>query len=154
MILTYLALIAPVFRFKNTYVNLKKICKLYLGVDIKTGTLRKEFFELKKNDLITTKKYYGKNVYIITATGRLYISPRLPTIKLDPWDQKWRIIVSQIPSSQKKIKKIAINKIKKLGFRELLKGTFISPHPFLSIVERHLAYLGVRQYNFLFEIDN
>lgn len=154
LILTYLAFLAPYFRFKKNYVTLQKICKQYLFIDIKLGALRKEFFELKKNRLITTKNYYGKKVYIISPTGRLYISPRLPTIRLDPWDKKWRVIVCKIPCTQKKIKTLAINKIKKLGFREVLKGTFISPHPFLSIVEKHLIYLGVRQYNFLFETDN
>ena len=154
LILTYLAFLAPSFRLKNTYVTLQKICKQYLFIEMKLGTLRKEFFELKKNNLITTKTYYGKKVYIISSTGRLYISPGLPTIKLDPWDKKWRIIVCKIPSAQKQIKGKAMSKIKKLGFREVLKGTFISPHPFLSIVERHLIYLGVRQYNFLFETDN
>ena len=84
LILTYLAFLAPSFRFKNNYVTLQKICKQYLFIEMKLGTLRKEFFELKKNNLITTKTYYGKKVYIISSTGRLYISPGLPTIKLDP----------------------------------------------------------------------
>lgn len=154
IILTYLAFVAPALRFKNTYTTLRKIFTQYLATDIKPGTLRKEFFELKKNNLITTKTYYGKKVYIISPAGLLYLSPRLPTIKLDLWDGRWRIVICKIPSIQKSIKEKALNKIKKLGFKEALKGTFISPHPFLSLVERSMIYLGIRQYCLLFETQN
>lgn len=112
IILTYLAFVAPALRFKNTYTTLRKIFTQYLATDIKPGTLRKEFFELKKNNLITTKTYYGKKVYIISPAGLLYLSPRLPTIKLDLWDGRWRIVICKIPSIQKSIKEKALNKIK------------------------------------------
>ena len=45
------------------------------------------------------------------------------------WDKKWRIVLFDIPESQKRIRDSLRRKLKKLGFLEFQKSVFIYPYP-------------------------
>lgn len=45
------------------------------------------------------------------------------------WDKKWRMVIFDIPESQKKIRDALRRKLKQVGFLELQKSVFVYPFP-------------------------
>jgi phenylacetic acid degradation operon negative regulatory protein len=69
------------------------------------------------------------------------------------WDQKWRIIMFDIPEEHKTIRDYISRHLRMLGFKQLQRSVFIYPYPvdefvallreFFPEVEKHVIYLTV-----------
>ena len=67
------------------------------------------------------------------------------------WDKKWRIVLFDIPESQKCIRDSLRKKLKKLGFLEFQKSVFIYPYPCEDEVNFVINFFNIEDYVYYLE---
>lgn len=99
----------------------------------------KDLYRLKRDKFI---KIYleGKNKHIeLTVKGKNKIKSYLIAdlkIKIpQTWDQKWRIVIFDIPNEKKTARDILAKKLKNLGFLRLQKSVFVFPYDCKSEID-------------------
>ena len=86
---------------------------------------------LKDKGMITFKKGYAE----ITAKGRSYLA--LHAFKMEQpmrWDKKWRIVIFDIPEKRKAIRNTLRDALRRIGFVQLQRSTWIYPYDCEEIV--------------------
>ena len=94
--------------------------------------LKRTLKRLYEAELISTKEINGEVILTLTKKGKERILRyKIDELKLkEPkkWDQKWRLVIFDIPNSKKIAREIFRDKLKQLGFYRLQESVFI--HPF------------------------
>jgi len=139
-------------RRKFSYHELKQTLDDF-GSSCELSTLRKEFSHLKAAGLITFKKRYRKPTPCLSVEGKLKIATALAFKKFGAWDNRWRLVIADIPESERKARLVFQGKLEELGYRRVAKGVYITPHPLLSAASRFATTLGIRQYCLMVEAD-
>ena len=139
--------------YKFSYQKMADIFKKYYQTHHSITTLRKEFSNLKRAGLITFKTRYHRPIPILSRGGRLKITPHLPFKKFGHWDNKWRVVIFNIPEIDRLSRTILRQKLLELGFKKIQKGVYISPYPFFPTINRLATELGIRQYLTLIEAE-
>lgn len=87
--------------------------------------LQKAIEVIKKSDGIEKVKltHKGKAYALAYQFRRLKIGPRRH------WDERWRMVLFDIPETRKKIRDAFRRKLKNLGFLEFQKSVFVHPYP-------------------------
>lgn len=152
-VLYYLGYVLPKIGGSFSYEKMLKFINDYYNESCSIRTLRKEFSILKNKGFFDYKTYYNKKVPILSANGKLAISPILAYRKYGPWDSKWRVVVFSVSEHDRKCKNLFIGKLDELKFKKIFKGVYIGPHPVLSIISKYANELGLRQKCVLFETD-
>lgn len=119
---------------------------LQLGIKHELPTLRKEFSLLKKEGLIEFKTYYHRPVPVISSKGKLEIKTHLPFKKLDAWDNKWRLVLFDLPQRERNYRLLLVDTLCELGFASLSRGAYVSPHSLLKPIDRLANHWGIRQH--------
>lgn len=88
---------------------------------------------LKKRRLVKIIQR-GENYFLhITESGRTVLRRyELDDLKLstpEKWDKKWRIITFDIPITKNPAREALRTKLRELGFHQLQKSVFVTPHP-------------------------
>lgn len=148
-ILTYVGYCVMHEGHKLSYQKLSECLERVNGHQYSIKTLRKEVSLLKKAGLIATKPRYRKPVPILSLNGKLEISTILSYKKFGPWDKKWRIVICNIPDSDKKFRQKFQSELINLGFEKLGRNVYISPHRFLGPARR-IAYKNAVDMNCIF----
>lgn len=146
IILIYINYLLPKQKYAFLYETMQEILFEITDKTFSIGTLRKELSILKKNGLVGTKLRYRKQVPILTLNGKLALSTTLAYRKFGPWDQKWRVVISNIPEREKKYRLKFYDELKKIGFAKIDRNIFISAHPFLVSAKRTAFYFGINRY--------
>lgn len=146
IILVYINYLLPKQRFVFSHENLQEIIYKLTKKTFSIGTLRKELSILKKNGLVGTRLRYRKPVPILTLDGKLALSTALAYRKFGPWDQKWRVVISNISESDKKYRLKFYSELKRIGFAKMDRNLFISAHPLLVSAKRVARDYGIDRY--------
>ncbi|MBU3926112.1 CRISPR-associated endonuclease Cas2 [Patescibacteria group bacterium] len=105
----------------------------------------KEWKEIERNKLVrAVREFHNERIIdykenkdgiveiILTKEGKKkalkYQIDKIEIKKPDKWDDKWRIVIFDIPEKKKKAREALRNKLKDLGFKELQKSVFVLPH--------------------------
>lgn len=124
-----------------------------LGIAHEPATLRKEFSLLKKNGLITFRLRYRKPFPILTNAGKLEIKTRLAFKKYGTWDNKWRVVLFDLPQYERKYRLLLVEELTKIGFAPLQRGAYISPYSLFGVVEKLANHWGIRQHLSLLTVE-
>jgi DNA-binding transcriptional regulator PaaX len=62
------------------------------------------------------------------------------------WDKKWRLIIFDIPESEKSARNALRQKLKDLGFYQIQKSVFVYPHHCLEEIEFLVELFKIRPY--------
>ncbi|MES2971135.1 MAG: hypothetical protein V4702_02315 [Patescibacteria group bacterium] len=122
---------------------------------------QKTLYYLKYRKLITVKKVGDLNHYKLTSKGfdkyqKILLDELVIKIPRN-WDEKWRLVMFDIPAGHDKQRKELLHKLKDLNFYMLQKSAWI--HPFdcekqigilLNILEleQYTSYIEVQKGNF------
>ncbi|MFH1956456.1 MAG: CRISPR-associated endonuclease Cas2 [Patescibacteria group bacterium] len=115
----------------NYFRVLKEVAKEWKDIERKRlFSIVREFY---KERVVTYKENKDGTVEIIlTKEGRKkalrYQIDEIKIKKPDKWDEKWRVVIFDIPEKKKKVREALRNKLKDLGFKELQKSVFILPY--------------------------
>lgn len=76
----------------------------------------------------------GKPILKLTSSGHEKIKRKFPLLKFQNniWDEKWRLVIFDIEERTRNIRDIFRRKLKELGFAQLQKSVWISPHDILG----------------------
>lgn len=149
----YIGFVLPVKGFEFAYETIQQLLKANDKKHYHLSTLRKEYSNLKREGLIETKTRYRKSVPILTQKGKLTIKTRLPFKTYGIWDGKWRMVIFDIPETERKYRWALRDKLTQLGFGKIQKSAYISPYPLLGSINRFSSELGIRQYLRFIEIS-
>lgn len=116
-------------------------------------TLRKEFSLLKKEGLIGFKLRYRRPCPILTTKGKLEIKTHLAFKKYGAWDNKWRVVIFDLPQNERKYRLLLVESLNEIGFAPLARGVYISPFPLLNVTEKMANHWGIRQYLSLMTVE-
>lgn len=152
-LLLYIGFILREAGFLLSYKSVNQALSLYSQDIYHENTLRKEMSILRKLGFLEEKTYYRRPYPALTQKGRLEIKTRLSYQKLDPWDGKWRMVIFDIPETERRLRWGIRHKLSELGFGQIQKSAYISPYPYLGAVSRYASNLGIRQCLRLIEIS-
>ena len=66
--------------------------------------------------------------------------------KKDQCDQKWRVLIFDIPEKLRRGRDTLRDKLKELGFYELQKSVFVFPHDCQNEIEFIIEFFNLRKY--------
>lgn len=100
--------------------------------DLDKERFSREIYRLKKAKIIDCYNHNDERYIELTKKGiertRFYITDEITISIPQNWDNKWRIVIFDIPNSKKTVRDILANKLKKLGFVRLQKSVFVFPY--------------------------
>jgi len=76
----------------------------------------------------------GQVILRLTSAGHKKIERKFPFLKFQnkPWDRKWRLVIFDIEETSRSIRDLFRIKLKELGFGQLQKSVWITPHDVLA----------------------
>lgn len=105
--------------------------------NIKESNFKRSISKLSQNKLIEERRMAdGSFQLILTKDGRKEVSRfvlfgnALDLKKPKKWDRKWRIVIFDIPETDRIFRDILRRHLFTLEFYKLQQSVFISPHPF------------------------
>ncbi len=128
---------------------------------INEKTLQEEIRKLYRSRLIVRKENPdGSFSFILNERGKLRVlNYRFEEmiLKQEEWDEKWRLVIFDIPEKKKISRDALREKLKKLGFYELQKSVFIFPYECRDEIDFIIEFFELRPYVRIIlatEIDN
>ena len=110
---------------------------------------------LKKEGYLKEIETKGRKRYIATLKGKAKI---LAYLKKDKkWDGKWRIVVFDIPETERRMRNFFRKKLAEIGFRQLQESVWICPYDIADTVEELIVLCRAKPYiHYLLveELDN
>ena len=110
---------------------------------------------LKKDGYLEEIEERGKKRYRATLKGKAKIFVYFKKDK--KWDGKWRIVVFDIPETQKKMRNFFRVKLIEIGFRKMQESVWICPYNIADAVEELIDLCQAKKYvHYLLveELDN
>ena len=105
---------------------------------------------LQRKKLVSIYKKDGEECVEITKEGmKKVLRYRLDDMKLKvppKWDGLWRIVMFDIPQSQKRARDAVSIRIKKLGLYPIQKSVFVSPYLCKNEIDFIGEFFGVREH--------
>ncbi len=96
--------------------------------------------EKSDETVVLTLNERGKEKTLKYKLGEM----KIPQMK--KWDQKWRMVVFDVPEPKKKIRDILRFHLKKLGFFEFQKSIFIHPFKCKNEIDFLIEFYNIRPY--------
>jgi virulence-associated protein VapD len=97
--------------------------------------LWRRFNDMKKQNIFEVEKENqdGSITYRLTNKGKIITKKfLLDTLEIEAqknWDQKWRVVIFDIPEKYKKARKELQSKLREMGFEKLQKSVWVHPFP-------------------------
>jgi DNA-binding transcriptional regulator PaaX len=120
--------------------------------------LKKKIFELKKRKLVSFSETLDGQITInLTERGKAFaLKYKIEEMKIQKprkWDEKWRVVIFDIPEKKKKNRELFREKLKELGFHQLQKSVFIYPFPCREEIEFLRQNWGIAPFVLFLETD-
>ena len=139
---------------------LKSIVRELKEIDRKS--IDQAIASLYKSKLVSVKENVdGKITMLLTENGRIIAQTQnldnINVIKPKYWDEKWRIVLSDIPEVHKKARDALRLHLKKMGFFEFQKSVWVYPYNCKKELEFIVEFYGIKKfvrYGILEKIDN
>lgn len=109
--------------------------------------MRRVVSYMKSNNLLEGNYEHGLR---LTKKGQQRLAKsKIDTIKIEimlKWDGHWRLVIYDIPESQKQGRNALVSKLTKLGFYQLQRSAWIHPFPCREEITELATYYGVNSY--------
>jgi DNA-binding transcriptional regulator PaaX len=122
---------------------------------------RKNITALQRSKHVSIKQNVdGSYTYSLSEKGKskaLTYQFQQMKIPKQKWDNKWRLVVFDIPEDYKNARNVLRRKLRELGFQELQKSVFILPYECENEIEFIVEFFKIRKYmryGVLESIDN
>ncbi len=124
-------------------------------------TLKRDWHEINKQYLYRAVKEFkqerlvdyleqenGTTKIVLTEKGKLKtLEFKIDAIKIPKplkWDNRWRLVMFDIPEKRRSERNVLREKLKELGFKEIQKSVFIHPFPCLDEINFITEYFQLR----------
>lgn len=113
---------------------------------------------LEQQKLLMRKIKNGKEEFVVTEMGKHQLeSYLLDDLRITPqkkWDEKWRVLMFDIPEKQKKARDAVSFTLNEVGMMTIQNSTFISPYPCKNEIDFVTNFYKVTEHVIYFETDN
>jgi CRISPR/Cas system-associated endoribonuclease Cas2 len=126
---------------RETHKAWQEIDRRYLTSSIKALYRSKLVHQSSNKD--------GTVTFVLSSEGReIALSYNLDnmTVKKHRWDNKWRIVIFDIPEKKKKLRDIFRFHLKRLGFLELQRSVFVLPFECHNELEYIIEFYNIRKF--------
>ncbi|MDP3093677.1 MAG: hypothetical protein Q8N16_02840 [bacterium] len=118
--------------------------------NIEEKTLNQEIRKLYQSKLVDIQENSdGTLILKLTEKGKLKaLGYNFDKMKINPgvWDEKWRIVVFDIPEKLRRGRDALREKLKNLGFYELQKSVLVFPFECHDEIEFLIEFFNLRKY--------
>ncbi|MBU1199916.1 hypothetical protein KJ953_00100 [Patescibacteria group bacterium] len=116
-----------------------------------TKTLYKKIKAKQINREVNLKNEQLK--ILLSTTGKQYLQDKFPLTLLQQktWNKQWCLATFDIPESQKNTRNQLRRKLKQVGFAQLQKSLYISPHPINSSLMELINALNLSKHVLVFQ---
>lgn len=116
-------------------------------------------YNLERQGYVKRPASKNRSFFHLTPKGRLAVLKylHLEKIRRRRWDQRWRILIFDIPEARRKARERLRIRLKTMEFQPLQESVYISPFPVDTELENYLSDSGLRKYTrylTVSEIDN
>ncbi|MDP3941045.1 MAG: hypothetical protein Q8Q49_01920 [bacterium] len=112
--------------------------------------LRQTLKRMAKQKLVRVEEKHGTQRIVITERGKKrifeYSLDEMKIQKARVWDKKWRVIIYDIPRTKKAFQEQMRRTLKKLGFLQIQKSTYLFPYPCYKEIEFLRSYYGIGEH--------
>lgn len=138
--------------------NLLQVVGKSLGKNEKQKELRTVIHYMKRQRLITVSESGDQYTVTITTKGRKRsLQARFDELSIETpekWDERWRLVMFDIPERHATSRKALTNKLQQLGFQLIQKSVWIHPFPCQEVVEVcKVVYPNIGPYTIYLEAD-
>lgn len=121
--------------------------------------VRKTFEQLRRERLIEmTENEDGNTKIILTENGKKkvlkYQFEDLKIKPMDKWDKKWRMVIFDIPESQKNARNALRDKLRELNFHQLQKSVWLHPYQCKDEINFIVEFFNISPYVRTAEVNN
>jgi virulence-associated protein VapD len=123
--------------------------------------LQRTLRRLSSQKQVEVREAYGESTVSLTKLGkRKILKYSQDTMKVDTpdhWDNKWRLVMYDIPSSRRELSEILRQALRTLGFYKIQESVYVYPYPCFDQIEflREFYSLGdIVQYMLVDKIEN
>lgn len=118
---------------------------------IEKENLNRAIWSLYESKLVTTRDNHdGTLTLVLSKEGRqlaLTYDMENMEIKTPPrWDNKWRIVMFDVPEKFKKVRDSLRIHFKNMGFYEFQKSVFVHPYPCAKEIEYIMEFYQMRKH--------
>ncbi|WP_121661008.1 PaaX family transcriptional regulator C-terminal domain-containing protein [Metabacillus litoralis] len=123
----------------------KKIISIYEERNYTSQSIRNMLSKLKKEKFITSPQ---RSVYAITTYGRDFITTieRTENFYQHRWNNKWYMILTEIPETERKKRDAFRRQLIQLGFGQLYNSVYIYPWNLTNKVLNMIDTLEIEEY--------
>ncbi|MGN9837296.1 PaaX family transcriptional regulator [Nonomuraea sp. H19] len=129
-------------RYSGGAARLQTLTELLAAFDVPEATTRVVMARLRKEGYFATEKDGRSTVYRLTdRSWRLLDDGRKRIFERDrdPWDRHWRMVIYDVPESDRSARDRVRKKLRWWGFGPLAPSTWVSPHDRLDEVAAALS---------------
>ena len=118
---------------------------------INQQALKRAINSLYISHLVEEKEHRdGSTTFVLSNNGKKkalrFNIEKMKIKKAKKWDQKWRIVMFDIPEKLKKLRETVRFHFKEIGLVEFQKSVFLSPYPCEEEVEFILEFYNARKF--------
>ncbi|MED4456228.1 PaaX family transcriptional regulator C-terminal domain-containing protein [Metabacillus fastidiosus] len=123
----------------------KELLKIYEAMNYTPQTIRNLLSKLKKEKYIVS---VDRSVYSISSSGRDVIHSfyRKKNYYMEKWNEKWYIVLMEIPETERKKRDTFRRNLIQLGFGHLYKSVYIHPWDISHIIINMIDSLEIESY--------
>lgn len=135
------------------------------------GSVPSALKDIERRYLVRTVKEFYEHRLVSYTDGpdgatRVVITEKGKTIALrfdidamripapERWDERWRVVIFDIPERRKRAREALREKLKALGFKELQKSVFLHPYPCEDEINFIAEFFHIRPHVRLLLVDS
>lgn len=119
--------------------------------------IRRSLNGLERRGFVERKGNGAHERYTLTSQGRNYVSTimleRLSIPKIAKWDNRWRVLMFDIPEEYAHIRREASAIIREMGMKRIQNSVFASPYPCMKEINLLTKHYNIAQYFVYLETD-
>lgn len=119
---------------------------------LKKSALAEAFRRLRENGLIEKEIDEGKILYKLSIIGKDFLE--FNSFKEENWDGRWRIIIFDIPESQRAVRRVLRYRLKGWGFVPWQKSVWATKQDVMNKLKLLIKELNINKWIALIESDN
>jgi len=138
------------FFLLNPYISLK------FSTHYSQNSIYTTVHRMEKRGLIRKFEREGKKHLKLTTRGKAVLEKHRANSKKQrpPWDQKWRLVIFDVPESKAELRKCLRRYLITMGFGKAQRSVWISPYDFRKEIRMYLRKLKLSDFVYQLLVEN
>lgn len=120
---------------------------------LKKSALAKALSRLRQKGYIEKEKDEQIIIYKLTEVGKYQARIR-QVLKEDVWDNKWRVVVFDVPENKRRVRNALRSRLKLWEFKQLQKSVWVGKKNVTVILKKFIKEIGIADWVLVFETNS